>query len=88
MNTIQLAPTKATIVQRLLEAKQITAEEAVILLMADSIKYLEYVPVYPNVPPQNPYPLPYYPIPTYPNPYPIIYCGTTSGQATISNNGN
>lgn len=45
--------TKAEIVQRLLEAKQVDAEEAVILLMSDSqVTYIPY----------NPYPYPYYPI--------------------------
>lgn len=48
--------TKTEIVQRLLDAKQIDAEEAVILLMQD--KEIQFVPYYPQ--PYNPYP--YYPI--------------------------
>jgi hypothetical protein len=50
--------TKAQIVQRLLEEKQINAEEAVTLLMSDK----EYITVPPQLPqPQQPY-----------NPYPYI----------------
>lgn len=49
----KFTPTKAQIVQRLLEEKQINAEEAVILLMSDK----EYITV-PSHPQQpfNPYP--------------------------------
>lgn len=49
----KFTPTKAQIVQRLLEEKQINAEEAVILLMSDK----EYITV-PSHPlqPFNPYP--------------------------------
>lgn len=49
--------TKAEIVQRLLEAKQIDAEEAVVLLIQD--KEVQFVPY-----PYNP--LPYNPYPVYP----------------------
>lgn len=60
--------TKAEIVQRLLNEKQVDAEEAVILLMG-SDKEVQFVPYYPNPSPQPINPLtplwpqyPYYPI--------------------------
>lgn len=68
MNTttnITYLPTKANIVQRLLEEKHITAEEAVILLTND-------VPVSP-VAPTSPYTI--RPFPGYPQPY--VYCSTS-----------
>ena len=64
MNTttnIKYLPTKANIVQRLLEEKHITAEEAVILLTNDT-------PVSPITPT--------YPFPGYPQ-YPYVYCSSS-----------
>lgn len=49
--------TKAEIVQRLLDAKQIDAEEAVVLLIQD--KEIQFIPY-----PYNP--LPFYPYPSNP----------------------
>lgn len=87
MNTViteKFMPTKASIVQRLLDEKQITAEEAVVLL--------ENKAPIANFPITN---LPQTPVPTFPNPYtpinpfspntfpiypgtPYIYCSTTT----------
>lgn len=66
---IRFLPTKANIVQRLLEEKQITAEEAVILLSNDT-------PMAPLPPVNPPYPYPVNPFPGYPT-YPYIYCSTS-----------
>lgn len=67
----KFTPTKAQIVQRLLEEKQIKAEEAVILLMSDK-EYIT-VPSHPHQPQQpfNPYPNfpPYGPWTTYSSPH-------------------
>jgi hypothetical protein len=61
--------TKASIVQRLLDEKLITAEEAVVLLMSDA-------PVAPVNPMQPYYPSPY--IPGNPwNPF-VTYCSNTT----------
>ncbi len=56
---IKFAPTKASIVQRLLDEKLITAEEAVVLLETPSIQYI-------------PTPQPYMPL-TSPTNTPYIY---------------
>jgi hypothetical protein len=63
---IKYLPTKANIVQRLLEEKHITAEEAVILLTNDT-------PVSPVAPT---YPYPVSPFPGYPQ-YPYVYCSSS-----------
>lgn len=55
--------TKAQIVQELLEAKHITAEDAVILLMDNEREYILSYPVYPA-----------YPAPLYPTQPFITYC--------------
>ena len=60
--------TKASIVQRLLDEKLITAEEAVILLTNDT-------PAAPINPMQPSYPNPYIPLNPW-NPF-VTYCGTT-----------
>ena len=62
-----IKPTKAQIVQRLLENEQINAEEAVILLMSEK----EYVSI------PNPYSPPYHPF--SPPTYPIWYVTPTTG---------
>ena len=66
MNTSStlLPPTKASIVQRLLDEKLITAEEAVILLTNETPNNYPVFPTYPTFPigvPNNPYSPPYYP---------------------------
>lgn len=64
--------TKATIVQRLLDEKLITAEEAVVLLTSDA-------PVAPINPMQPYYPNPYTPInPWNPSQPFITYCSNTT----------
>jgi len=60
--------TKASIVQRLLDEKLITAEEAVILLTNDT-------PAAPINPMQPCFPNPYIPLNPW-NPF-VTYCGTT-----------
>jgi len=60
--------TKASIVQRLLDEKHITAEEAVVLLTNDA-------PAAPINPIQPCFPNPYTPINPW-NPF-VTYCGTT-----------
>lgn len=54
--------TKAEIIQRLLEAKQIDAEEAMTLMMAENqqVIYIPYTPTYPQYP-------------TSPNPFSPIF---------------
>ena len=61
--TYSIRPTKADIVQRLLEEKHITAEEAVTLLMTE--KEIVTMPK-----PQIPYPYPWTPT------YPYVYVNT------------
>lgn len=68
MNTssISLAPTKASIVQRLLDEKSITTEEAVVLLTNETPNNIPVFPTYPTYPigvpnPFLPYSPPYYP---------------------------
>lgn len=86
--TIQysIRPTKAQIVQRLLEEKQINAEEAVILLMSDK-EYIT-VPSYPHQPQQpfNPYPNvpPYGPWTTYSSPHTTGQIINESGSNTTT----
>jgi hypothetical protein len=64
--------TKAQIVQRLLDEKLITAEEAVVLLETHPIQYIST--------PTMPSPQPYMP-PTYPLTSPFIY-GVPNGTIT------
>lgn len=62
--------TKASIVERLLQEKTISAEEAIILLesFADRITYIPFPQPY--YPPQ----VPWYPTQPWPtNPYPVTY---------------
>ena len=63
MNTssLSLPPTKASIVQRLLDEKLITAEEAVILLTNEIPNNYPVFPTYPIGVPNNPYSPPFYP---------------------------
>lgn len=70
----KFTPTKAQIVQRLLEEKQINAEEAVILLMSDK----EYItlPSHPHQP-QQPY-----------NPWTIYSSPHTTGSITNDSGSN
>lgn len=66
---IKFAQTKSQIIQRLLEEKHITVEEAMTLMMDE--KNVQYVPI---TVPQTPYPN----YPTYPNPWgPYFYSSTT-----------
>lgn len=84
MNTViteKFMPTKASIVQRLLDEKQITAEEAVILLQNE--------PRITTIP--QPYPYmspPMFPLsssyPIYPT-TPYVYCGTTGAKINTLN---
>lgn len=80
MNTViteKFMPTKASIVQRLLDEKQITAEEAVVLLND------RHVPHYTTIDPAQPY------YPKSPNPFfptsPYVYCGTTGDKNNTLN---
>ena len=61
-SSISLPPTKASIVQRLLDENLITAEEAVVLLTNETPNNIPVFPTYPTYPigVPNPYP-PYYP---------------------------
>lgn len=75
MNTssLSLPPTKANIVQRLLDEKLITAEEAVVLLTNETPNNIPVFPTYPVYPT--------YPI-GVPNPYappynPQVWCTTS-----------
>lgn len=65
MNTssLSLLPTKANIVQRLLDEKLITAEEAVVLLTNETPTNIPVFPMYPTYPIgiPNPYAPPYNP---------------------------
>lgn len=71
MNTssIPLPLTKASIVQRLLDEKSITTEEAVILLTNETPNNVPVFPSYPTYPigVPNPYAPPYYPQVWYTN---------------------
>ena len=60
--------TKASIVQRLLDQKHITAEEAVILLQNESSQIPTYTPN------------PYFTDPTWTGTPPSIYCETTTTE--------
>jgi hypothetical protein len=65
--------TKASIVQRLLDQKHITAEEAVVLLQNESSQIPMYTP--------NPYtPNPYFTDPTWTGTPPDIYCETNTTE--------
>lgn len=69
---IKFAQTKSQIIQRLLEEKHITVEEAMTLMMNE--KDVQYVPI---TVPQTPYPN----YPTYPNPWgPYFYSTTTENR--------
>lgn len=69
---IHLTQSKSQIIQRLLEEKHITVEEAMTLMMAE--KEIQYIPTIP----QTPYPN----YPTYPNPFGPFYYSTTSDSKT------
>jgi hypothetical protein len=62
-SSLPLQPTKASIVQRLLDGKLITTEEAVILLTNDQSINIPWYPSYPSYPIgiPNPYAPPYNP---------------------------
>ena len=62
-SSLPLQPTKACIVQRLLDGKLITTEEAVILLTNDQLINIPWYPSYPSYPIgiPNPYAPPYNP---------------------------
>jgi len=62
-SSISLPPTKSSIVQRLLDGKLITTEEAVILLINDQPINFPVYPIYPTYPigPPNPYSPPFNP---------------------------
>ena len=62
-SSISLPPTKASIVQRLLDEKLITAEEAVVLLTNETPNNIPVFPTYPTYPIgiPNPYSPPFYP---------------------------
>jgi hypothetical protein len=62
-SSISLPPTKASIVQRLLDEKTITTEEAVVLLTNETPNNIPVFPTYPNYPIgiPNPYSPPFYP---------------------------
>lgn len=81
MNTViteKFMPTKASIVQRLLDEKQITAEEAVILLQNEPrITTIPQPHPYAPIPCQQPYP--FYPTTPY------VYCGTTADKINTLN---
>jgi len=72
---IKFTPTKASIVQRLLDEKLITAEEAIVLL---EIPLIQYIPT-----PTIPSPQPYMPI-NYPPYSPYIY-GVPNGTTGTDN---
>jgi hypothetical protein len=78
----KFTPTKAQIVQRLLEEKQINAEEAVILLMSDK----EYItlPSHPHQPQQPFNPYPYNPWITYSSPHTTGGITNDSGSNTTT----
>jgi|APGre2960657373_1045057.scaffolds.fasta_scaffold00621_24 hypothetical protein len=62
-SSLSLLPTKANIVQRLLDEKLITAEEAVVLLTNETPTNIPVFPLYPTYPigVPNPYAPPYNP---------------------------
>lgn len=62
-SSISFPPTKASIVQRLLDEKSITTEEAVVLLTNETPNNIPVFPTYPTYPigVPNPYAPPYYP---------------------------
>ena len=62
--------TKASIVQRLLDDKQITAEEAVVLLKESNDTYIPY----------NPTPSPYFPEGPNRTTTPPIWCSTNTWE--------
>jgi len=61
--------TKAEIVQKLLDKKQITAEEAVVLLTNENFNGITYIPYNPN---------PYFPEGPRPTSPPPVWCQTTT----------
>lgn len=68
-SSISLPPTKASIVQRLLDENLITAEEAVVLLTNETPNNIPVFPTYPTYPIgiPNPYSPPFYPQVWYTN---------------------
>ena len=62
-SSISLPPTKSSIVQRLLDGKLITTEEAVVLLTNETPTNIPVFPLYPTYPivVPNPYAPPYNP---------------------------
>jgi hypothetical protein len=93
VNTTQITyghkPSKAEIIQRLLEEKHITVEEAMTLMTSDAPAtptppYTPPTPSFPAYPPV-PAPLPYMPNVPYPNQPWITYCQTHTGTASASN---
>ena len=69
---IHLVQSKSQIIQRLLEEKHITVEEAMTLMMTE--KEIQYIPTIPQTPCPN--------YPTYPNPFGPFYYSTTSDSRT------
>ena len=82
-------PSKAEIIQRLLDEKHITVEEAMTLMTPDApvMPTPPYTPPTPSFPayPPAPMPLPYTPGIPYPNQPWITYCQTHTGVASASN---
>ena len=68
-SSISSPPTKASIVQRLLDENLITAEEAVVLLTNETPNNIPVFPTYPTYPIgiPNPYSPPFYPHVWYTN---------------------
>jgi hypothetical protein len=87
--TYNFKPSKADIIQRLLDEKHITVEEAMTLMAPDApvMPTPPYTPPTPSFPayPPTPMPSPYMPGVPYPNQPWITYCQTHTGVASTSN---